>query len=436
MKNILLINMSSYEDGHASFKDYNPALGIMSIATVLELHGYSCTVIDYCYEVMDMDKLLQTINEKNISIVGISVYTINVDDALQYAKFLKKSLEHINIILGGPHASLDVKYCLGSRYIDYIIRGEGEFAFLELIEAIYSDFKLVKPKDINGVCFTRKREHYLNNFRETIRDLDLLPLVKRQLVNINKYQNTVNVSSSRGCPACCVYCAGSVLGGKSYRVRSIDNVILEIAYLKNILGDKLRLIYFIDDTFTVFKKRVLKYLKLRKKFAINCFWRCESRVDVMDTETIDAISENGCLAIHFGVESGSQEVLNKIQKKIILVKAIKLIKYAASKDMLVCCYFMLGHYCDTLETMEKTCDLIKELVENFKVDATLHYNTPYPGTFQYEHRDSLGINLSSTRFCDFVGYKPIIETKSFTVKDQERIYNSVRGYLNCSNFSV
>lgn len=436
MNEILMINMASARDHHEQFENYNPALGILSIATMLEFHGHSCIVKDYCYEPMDVETVVQEILDKEIKIVTFCVYTLNVDDALDFAKFLKKSIKGLTIIMGGPHATLDSSYCYTSRYVDFVVKGEGEASVLELIEAIQSDFAFIHPKDIPGVCYMDKKTKVETLSRPPVQNLDLFPIVKREIAGIHKYSDTVNISSSRGCPARCIYCAGSVLGGKKYRIRDIENVILEIALIRNQLKDNIRLIYFIDDTFTAFKKRVMYFLELRKKFQLDYSWRCESRLDVMDKEIIDAISENGCLAIHFGVESGSQEVLDHIQKHIKLDKAKDMIAYAAQKDMLVCCYFMLAHYCDTLETMEMTCSLIRELVEQHHIDATLHYNTPFPGTFQYENRDELGIRLQSEDFRDFLGYQPIMETDHFTIEDQKKIYYKMSAYLNRSNFQV
>lgn len=436
MKDILLINMASATDFHEDVVDYNPSLGVLSLATILELHGHSCAVKDFCYEPMDADVIASFIKAEGIRIVTMTTYTINVDDALNFAKFLKKSVRGITIIMGGPHITLDASYCYKSRYVDYCLKGEGEASIIELVEGVLSDFSIIRAEQVAGVCYYDNRGKVENETPSPIENLDLLPIVNRNLAGIERYIDVINISSSRGCPARCIYCAGSVLGGRRYRIRNIDNVVLEIIRVKSQLKDKIRLIYFIDDTFTVVKKRIYRYVKLRKLLNLGYLWRCESRLDVMDEEVLDVISDNGCLAIHFGVESGSQYVLDRIQKSINLERAVKLIRYASTKKMLICCYFMIGHYCDTLLTMEQTCELIKTLVTECAIDASLHYNTPYPGTYQYEHMEELGIKLISDDFRKFVGYKPIMETDSFTIEDQKRMYRSVSAYLNRSDFIV
>lgn len=428
--------MASATDFHEGLVDYNPSLGVLSLATMLEFHGHSCEVKDYCYEPMDADAIVGFIEEEGIRIVTITTYTINVDDALSFAKFLKKSVRGITIIMGGPHITLDVSYCYKSRYVDYCLKGEGEASIVELIEGILSDFSIIRADQVAGICYHDNRGKVENETTTPIENLDLLPIVNRNLADFERYTDVINISSSRGCPAKCIYCAGSVLGGRRYRMRNIDNVVLEIIRVKSQLYDKIRLIYFIDDTFTVVKKRIYRYLKLRKLLNLGYLWRCESRLDTMDKDVLDVISDNGCLAIHFGVESGSQYVLDRIQKRIDLERAVELIRYASTKKMLVCCYFMIGHYCDTLTTMEQTCELIKTLVVECNIDASLHYNTPYPGTYQYNHMEELGIRLISEDFRKFVGYSPIMETDHFTVEDQNQLYRSVNAYLNRRNFTV
>lgn len=430
-----MINMASRAERHNYDIDFNPPLGLLSLATILELHGYHCSVKDYCYEDEDIGELISIINEEKIRIVTFTVYTINVDEALKYAEYIKRKIRNVTILFGGPHATLDTEYCFSS-YVDYILTGEGEAAILEIVEGIMSGFETINVHQIPNLCFRRKKEKLLQNARQPITDLDLLPIVKRELFDINKYNEILNICSSRGCPAKCIYCAGSKINGKKYRIRNIENVVLEIAYIKNCIGRRIRLIYFIDDTFTVFKKRLYRYTELWNIMQIEYKWRCESRIDVMDSALIDAITNNGCIAVHFGIESGSQEVLNKIQKQINLEKAETVIEYTLQKKILVCCYFMIAHYCDTLETMRMTCNLIIHWVNKYGIDATLHYNTPYPGTYQYINREALGIQIRSSKYSDYVGYRPLIETDHFSIEDQKNIYNSVQNYLNIHNFKA
>jgi len=434
VSDVLLINMASDDDMHDINKNYNPPLGIMSIATRLEFHGYHAGIIDYCNQMKDLLALVQRVINEKIKIVGFSVYTINVDEAIRIARYLKRNVPECIVIFGGAHASLDTEYCCKQKCVDYVLSGEGETSFIELAEAIFSDFSVIKPEQIHGVNYIRKEGQVVSELREHISDIDLLPLVKRHLAEMERYKGMINISTSRGCPANCIYCAGSKLGGRGYRVRNIENVILEIAYIKYYLGNKIESIYFIDDTFTVIKQRVYAFLRWKKKFNLYEKWRCESRVDIVDRELLHAISENGCITIHFGIESGSQDVLNKIMKQIDLTEAKEKIRIASELGITVCCYFMLGHYCDTNETMQQTCDLIKFLVKNYNIDASLHYNTPYPGTYQYQYREKLGIRMSSTNYRDFLGYKPMIETNNFTITDQVSKYQSVYKYLNIHKF--
>jgi len=436
MKEILLINMATSNERINGNDYFSPPLGILSIAAFLEFFGHRCNVIDYCNERLDLNRLVQQITEQQIEIVGFCVYTLNVDEAMDLAKYLKKTILNVVTIFGGPHASLDSAYCMRSRYVDYVLMGEGESAMLELVEAIDSGFSVIPLSNIDGLCMKQSKGYANNPARKLMRDLDLLPIVKREEYCAEKYKNIISVSSSRGCPAKCIYCACSTLAGSRYRVRNIENVVLELSYIKNRFGKRVNTIYFIDDTFTVFKQRVFDFLKLRSKYRLDFYWRCESRVDIADKELIDSIQNGGCKAIHFGIESGSQEVLKKIMKKIDLKSAIDIISYCFNKHLMVCCYFILGHYCDSIDSMNDTCNLIKELVEKYNVDVSLYFNTPYPGTYQYQHRNELGIRLTSDSYSNFLVYKPLIETSEFTLDDQVRCYYKVAKYLNIHDFGM
>ncbi len=193
---------------------------------------------------------------------------------------------------------------------------------------------------------------------------------------------------------------------------------MEIVLLKELLKGKMDLVYFIDDTFTAFPERVLKFIDISEKNNLNVPWRCESRIDVMTGELIKSMAEGGCRGIVYGIESGSQEILDKIRKKIDLNHVRNIIKYTCDTGMKLSVNFMIGHYCDTIETMKETVDFIREIYENFGADIALTYNTPYPGTWQYTHRDELGINIITDDYSQFTIVDPIVETKNFTVKDQ------------------
>ena len=297
---------------------YNPSMGLIAISTYLEFNGYESKILDYCYEIFSVNKLINEIEEYKPSLVALSAYTENISDIFKIARKIKRRFKDIKIACGGAHPTLLFKECIENKNIDFVIRREGESTFIELMEAIVSDEKTIKLRDVNGLVYKNNGEIIVNKVRGDMLDLDLLPILNRESMGIEKYNDTVNIYTSKGCPARCIYCSATAISGAKYRMRSARNVFMEIVLLKKLLKDKLRMIYMVDDTFTVNKERVLEFVKLMKEYNLDIEWQCESRVDSMDQELASKMSEANCTAIQFGIESGSQKTLDNIRKNIDL----------------------------------------------------------------------------------------------------------------------
>ena len=439
MDNIILINLTGYEDKEAKASEqieYNPPFGLLYIATHLELHGYKPTVIDLRYDNLTFMQIKKIIEEQKPIIIGFCAFTINVDKALLLAKNIKHAFKDIKILFGGPHATIQPEYIIKNKFVDFISIKEGESTFLEVCEAIRSNEGTIKYDDIPGLMYRRKDGIYKNNLRKPIEDLDLLPIIKRELVGVEKFEKMVYVITSRGCPNNCIYCACPVLAGARYRTRDINNVFLEIINIKYVLKEKFKLVYFIDDTFTVLRERVELFSKLNLMYNLKILWRCESRVDVISKDMLQSMSKGGCVANHYGIESGNDYVLEKIHKNITLTQAEYAIKLAHEAGLLVCIYIMLGHYCDTLEYMNDTIEFVRRMAEQYCADVSINFNTPYPGTWQYTHMEKLGMRPVSNKYADFACYKPIIETDNFSIQDQFEYYYRVLPYLNKYSFGL
>lgn len=432
MSNVFLINLPvqlNLQKHVVTDAGYNPSLGLIYIGTWLEMNGYNPTIIDLCYDKMSRGQLINLIDEKNPLLVGISTYTENLDLAISTAKAIKQSRPNVKIVFGGSHPTLVPAEAICSEYVDFVSRKEGESTLLELAEAIVSGESALRYDDIPGLVFKRDGEVINNKLRGPIGDLDLLPLPKRELVGMERYERIVNISTSRGCPGNCIYCAATALSGASYRIRGVENVFLEIILIKKLLGDKLLKIYIVDDTFTAIPERVIEFTSLIKQYHLEVPWHCESRIDIMTEEMLDLMASTGCIAIQYGMESGSQTVLDKIKKGIDLEHARKIIDYTFKKKITLCLSFMLGHFCDTKETMEETCRFIREVFMKYKAEVAVSYNTPFPGTWQYTHLKDTGMRLVTDKYRKFSLNTPVVETDNFTVNDQRKYYMEVMKYI-------
>ncbi len=438
MEKILLLNLPVFSARKQSNETlsltYNPPLGLLYIGSVLELNGYKPIILDLCRSSANIYSILKVISEEKPVIVGISTFTENIDIAINFSKVIKSKFPKIKIVFGGPHSSLEPEYGTKSKYVDFVIIKEGEATFLELVEAIVSEQKTIKYKDIPGIIFKDVGEVIKNKYRKEITDLDLLPIAKREFLEINSYGKFINIITSRGCPGNCIYCAATALSGAKYRVRDTGNTLLEIMLLLNTFKDDNKVYYFIDDTFTGITSRVTEFIDLKKRYNLSFKWRCESRVDVMTAPLIENMAANECIGIVYGIESGSQEVLDTIRKNINLTEAEKVINDSCDTGVYVCLNFMLGHYCDTKQTMEMTLNFIKKMYERNKMDAMITYNTPFPGTWQYTNKDKLGINIILNSYSEFTVLTPSIETSNFTAMDQIDIYMRASQYILSNDF--
>jgi radical SAM superfamily enzyme YgiQ (UPF0313 family) len=414
--------VSKYNDKKVN---YFAPLGLLSIAVFAELNGYDTSVIDMTLKQNSIAKVIERIEIEKPLLIGICAHTENIDLVLKTTKYIKTKYPYIKIAIGGPHASLEPKYCLNSKFVDFVVIKEGEATFVELLEAISSDQSAIKYSDISGIMYRESKTLVRSKVRLPISDLDLLPLIKREFIGFDVYKKRIiNMYTSRGCPAKCIYCAATALSGASYRTRDIDNVYLEILLINSSIEYKQYEMYIIDDTFTAIASRVERFTELIKKYKYQFIWRCESRIDVMNEEMLKCMAESGCINIQYGIESGSQEVLNGIRKNINLERAREIIELTYRSGITICTSFMIGHYCDNKDTMRETINMIKELYEKYdrSIEIFLSYNTPFPGTWQYTHREKLGLRIAVTDNCEFTLTDPVVETDNFTLEDQKRIF--------------
>lgn len=408
---------------------YNPSLGIISLATWLELFGYETATLDIGYSDYTFNQIMKYIEEFEPMLIGLSLYTENYKVGLNFAREVKRLNSKIKIAAGGPHPSLCPEDLIHDDAIDFVAYMEGECTLLELAEALSSNQRTIKFCEIEGLIFKEKGESIRSKSRKKICDLDLLPIPKRELMGIEKYDKYVAISTSRGCPGRCIYCSATTLSGATYRFRSVENILLEMVMINYLLNGRLVRISILDDTFTADQNRIRKFAGLVARYNNKILWHCESRIDAVNEEILELMSKSNCVMIQYGMESGSQEVLDKIHKNIDLEHAKKFIEITAKKGIQVCLSFMVGHFCDTKATMEETCNFIEECYEKYQAEMALSYNTPFPGTWQYTHMKELGMRIETDDFSLYDLIHPIVETDNFTIEDQSNCFYRVRPYL-------
>jgi len=423
-------------------KETMPPLGIAWLAAVLRQNGF-CDVylIDSVINKYSNEQIVEIIKDKGADVIGLSFGTQNRFYAFDLARELKRNFKEVPIVAGGAHPTLTADDILTNiKDIDIVVRGEGEISVVNLIKAIDNKEGLLSVK---GVSFRAPSGTVVHNpVQESIQDLDSIPLPARDLLPIEKYQQTIpltnkictSIISSRGCPYNCVYCSTSEQWGHKIRHRSANNVVNEIEFLMK--SYQLDGVGFFDDVLTMDKARVIAICREIINRKLNIAWWCEVRANTIDKEILRWMKAAGCEHISMAIESGSDRILKIIKKAITVeqgIAAAKLIKRAGIKLKI---FFMHGLPGETQEDIKKTVFLSRYLLDTVGVDeATQNVTLIYPGTELERMAKSLGTldkNFSwSKEFEEKRNYPPLGVCAHMPIFEQpalsyEQIFDYVR----------
>jgi len=322
-----------------------------------------------------MKRLREEIKARDPYILGITSTTPTIYSALKVAKLAKEVDGDITTVIGGPHVTFTANEVLdSSEDVDFVVAGEGEYTMLELLKALEGDRSL---KEVKGITFRDKGKIVKTPSRGYIEDLDSLPFPARHLLPMDKYKilgrklTVIHVVSSRGCPFRCIFCSSSALCGKRFRARSVENMLDEIE--EAVERYKTRHVEFIDDTFTLNRRRTAEFCEEVKRRGLDISWNCSSRVDTIDEDLMRKMREAGCSIIFFGVESASQRTLDLIGKGITVDRAVKAINLAKRVGIEVLASFVIGFPWETIEDMKETIRFATKLKPDF---AEFSVSTP------------------------------------------------------------
>lgn len=364
-----------------------PPLGLAMIAAVLEESEYEVKILDLQTPGASEEMVSEMVSQEKPDVVGITAFTPTINAAIRVAKKVKECDDNNSVILGGPHGTILPEETLRSApEIDIVVRGEGEQTILELVKVLEKNSQN-GLKGISGISYREGPNVRSNPPRPPILDMDMLPFPAFHLLPIGKYRlhppfgrrsPVMPVVTSRGCPYRCIFCSKSVFG-KKYRSNSPDYVIDEIRLLNEKFGVKE--IKFYDDVFTLDRKRVLSVCRQLKEVKLDIPWTCETRVNLVDEELLKIMKDSGCYMIAYGVESGSQGILNNLRKDITLEQAVDAFGLTRKAGVEAVAYFMIGSPEETPDTLKDTLEFAKKLDPDF---VQFSITTPYPGTELYE----------------------------------------------------
>lgn len=361
-------------------------LGLAYLGAVLKKAGHKVKVFDMMVE---KDNLAGFVKDYQPSLVGISANTPLIKGAWQAAEIVKKN-SRAYVVLGGPHPTSLPEESLTKEYIDGIIAGEGEKGIINLAKALEGQKSF---SEVEGLVYRGVNKEIKYNPTELLKNLDELPFPAYELFKIDSYSVTqplkdpgkkgtraFYIMTSRGCPYNCIFCYKGI-NQRRWRFHSPEYVISEWRFLVEQL--KATEIGVQDDNFNLNKPRALKICQLLKENGLNKVpWITNNgiRADHVDFELLKAMKEAGCKRVAFGVESGDEEIIKNIDKKLLLEKVVKAMSDAKKANLSTMGFFMFGNPGENSRTMKKTIQFALKLDPDV---AHFSIATPYPGTRLY-----------------------------------------------------
>ena len=410
-----------------------PPLGMAYMAAVLEKNGIDVDMLDSSALNMNYDEIAEDIKKRNPDIVAISALTPTIGIALETAEVVKDTLPDTIVVLGGYHPTFNYKETLEDENVDIVIRGEGEYILLDLVQTLEEGGNL---NNVKGIVFEQENDHGDNILvvtpdKEPIMDLDELPFPALHLLPMENYKllnittNMATMITTRGCPMQCSFCSSAAMHGNKIRKRSIKNIVDEMEYLVNECG--INTIGFMDDTFTIIKSRVIELCDEIQRRNLEVWWGCTSRVDKIDDDLLQKMKDSGCITIFMGVESSDQTQLDLIGKDTTVDRIQEAFEASRKKGIRTIASVVLGMPGDTKANMKRTIKFVHRLKPNYVIYSLA---TPYPGTRFY--KEAFEKNLIKIKdWSKYTLITPILDTIDCSKDDLRKLQTKafIRFYL-------
>ncbi|MGB2986214.1 MAG: radical SAM protein [Phycisphaerae bacterium] len=371
-------------------------LGLLYIAAVLIENGYDVHILDAEADPHTMDEILGAVETYDPAVVGITCLTPTAPPSVMLGQQTRKTHPQRTVVMGNVHAHVFAEALLRLGACDFIVHGDGEFVFLDLLRCLEAGGD---PASVTGVSFLCEN-HYVNVPPPPLpRDLDVIPPPARHLVkHINYDAGTINnltyirpkgtvsrhTLGSRGCVFECKFCV--VHQERGFRTHSPKRIVDEVIDLQE--NYNCGFVTFQDPIFVASKKRVHAICEEIHRRGVRIPWGCEGHVRMVDREMLSAMKAAGCVNIAYGIESGSQRVLDRIGKGTKLEHVHEAIRLTRAVGIPISGLFILGLPGETREEMERTIELSSRLPLDL---AQFSMFVPYPGSRYFEELSAAGI---------------------------------------------
>jgi anaerobic magnesium-protoporphyrin IX monomethyl ester cyclase len=393
-------------------------LSILALAPELEKRGYSVVLIDERVDRQALSKLEASLD--GAICVGISSMTgYQIKCGIAAAKKVR-ALSDVPIVWGGWHVSLLPEESVKSPHVDIVVRGQGEKTFAELVQAIVEKGNL---KKIPGITF-KNGEEVFSTADPSIVSLDDLDPMPYDLIDINRYHPHFSYLSSIGCPMSCGFCADAVVYKRRWKAMNALRLAEEITHLSKKLSWRIRSIYFIDNNFFVDSERVRIFCDEMIKRGIRIAWEAlghPRQLAKLDDGFYKLMKQSGCYRILIGAESGSQTILDYINKKAAVEDILLFVKKCKENQIIPVLSFMCGFPKSPIDDLKETVLFINEAKRiNQRTKIKLFFFTPYPGSFLYQEAIQSGFQ-PPTSLEDWSRYTLNIRNMPYLDPDYEKL---------------
>jgi anaerobic magnesium-protoporphyrin IX monomethyl ester cyclase len=369
-----------------------PGMGMLVLAAVARTRGYRVHLVDAKEQGASVDAVSRQIAALRPDYLGLSATTISVTNAARIAERVKTLLPGVVTILGGAHVSAIPERTLEAfPSIDFGIVGEGEVSLFALL----ADLDAGRSVDaVPGLAYRRDGRGHANPRAPYLDDLDALPLPAWDLLpdfphrfqpSLFSYPRTpvATLITSRGCPFSCSFCDRST-SGKRGRMHGVDYVV---RLCRHLVGLGVRHIIFVDDLFTVRKQRVVELCQAFLDEGFTFSWSCNSHPNLLDADTLRLMRRAGCWQIAYGIESGSQRILDVVKREVRIPRMRETLRMTRAAGIRTKGYVMIGHPTEGLDSLAETATFLKEVELDL---CQITKFTPYPGTPAYPTIRSYG----------------------------------------------
>ncbi|RLC25004.1 MAG: B12-binding domain-containing radical SAM protein [Deltaproteobacteria bacterium] len=409
-KKILLVNPSCLDARNLGEDAQIVPIGLYYIGALLRENGFAATIFNLADIRQDPVKAFKKhITTEQPDVIGFSVINANRWNAMECAMAARLIKPDVTIVFGGPAPTFLADHLLTAcPDIDFIVAGEGEITFLELVTLLENnDFGSFEK--INGLIFRKKNALFKSPPRQPVEILDTL-------VHPSKYFTYQHLAMSRGCPGKCTFCGSP----KFWKISSVRSHSPEwfADEIESLVKGGITHFYISDDTFTMDKQRVIEFCTLIIKRKLDITWNAISRVDVIDKDILFAMRKAGCIQISFGVESGSEKIRKTLGKPIKREKIIAAFSLTASYGILPRAYFIYGSPGETMKTIQESCDL---LIAIKPLSAVFYLLVIFPGTHLYQSV------VNKHLVTDNIWYQKIEDLPWFEV-DEHLDFNKVKAF--------